>query len=114
MRITEKVDNTRQWKDNKTKVSELKRPKQNKTSIEAQANTARMGETESKTLSWQPSCSCGADTVPGIVLDCFMGSGTTALVALKLGRKYLGIELNPEYIKIAEKRLKEMELFNEL
>ena len=43
----------------------------------------------------------------GIVLDPFMGSGTTALVALKLGRKYLGIELNPEYIKLAEKRLKD-------
>ena len=41
----------------------------------------------------------------GIVLDMFMGSGTTALVALKNNRKYVGIELNPEYIKIAEKRL---------
>jgi len=34
-----------------------------------------------------------------------MGAGTTAVVAKKLGRKYLGIELNPEYIKIAEKRI---------
>jgi len=41
----------------------------------------------------------------GIVLDPFMGSGTTALVAKKLGRNYLGIELNPAYIKIANKRL---------
>lgn len=41
----------------------------------------------------------------GIILDPFMGSGTTALVARNLGRNYLGIELNPEYIKIAEKRL---------
>ncbi|MEK6883305.1 MAG: site-specific DNA-methyltransferase, partial [Nanoarchaeota archaeon] len=41
----------------------------------------------------------------GVVLDPFMGSGTTALVAKKLSRKYLGIELNPEYIKIAEQRL---------
>jgi DNA modification methylase len=49
--------------------------------------------------------------VPGIVLDPFIGSGTTALVALKLGRKYLGIELNPEYIKIAERRLSKMGLF---
>ncbi len=42
----------------------------------------------------------------GIVLDIFMGAGTTALVALKLGRKFLGCELNPTYITIAEKRLK--------
>ena len=41
----------------------------------------------------------------GIVLDPFMGAGTTALVAKKFGRKYIGIELNPEYIKIANKRL---------
>ena len=41
----------------------------------------------------------------GIVLDPFMGSGTTAVVARKLGRSYVGIELNPKYIALAEKRL---------
>jgi DNA modification methylase len=41
----------------------------------------------------------------GLVLDPFMGAGTTALVAKKLRRNYLGIELNPAYIKIANKRL---------
>ena len=41
----------------------------------------------------------------GIVLDPFCGSGTTLIVAKKLGRNYLGIEINPKYIKIAEKRL---------
>jgi len=41
----------------------------------------------------------------GIVLDPFMGSGTTALVAIKNLRKYIGCELNPEYIKIAEQRI---------
>ncbi len=35
-----------------------------------------------------------------------MGSGTTGIVAENLYRKWIGIELNPEYIKIAEKRLK--------
>lgn len=48
----------------------------------------------------------------GIVLDPFMGSGTTAIVAKKLNRNYIGIELNPDYIKIADKRLrKEFGLF---
>jgi len=41
----------------------------------------------------------------GIVLDPFIGSGTTGLMAIKLGRNFIGIELNPEYIKIAKKRL---------
>jgi len=41
----------------------------------------------------------------GIVLDPFMGSGTIAVVAKKLGRNYIGIELNPEYIETANKRI---------
>lgn len=41
----------------------------------------------------------------GVVLDPFMGAGTTALVALKAGRQFIGIELNPEYAKIAEGRV---------
>ena len=41
----------------------------------------------------------------GIVLDPFMGSGTTAVACEKSHRNYLGIELNPEYIEIAEKRI---------
>jgi len=44
----------------------------------------------------------------GIVLDCFFGAGTTGVVAKKLNRNYLGIELNPEYIKIAEKRISQV------
>lgn len=41
----------------------------------------------------------------GVCLDPFMGAGTTAVVAKKLGRNYLGIELNPAYIEIAQKRI---------
>jgi len=41
----------------------------------------------------------------GIVLDPFMGAGTTAMVARKLNRNYVGCELNPEYIRIAQNRL---------
>jgi DNA modification methylase len=53
---------------------------------------------------------CPAD---GLVLDPFMGAGTTGLVAKKLHRNYLGIELNPAYITIAENRIsKEIGLFN--
>lgn len=49
---------------------------------------------------------------PGwIVLDPFLGSGTTAVAAKQLGRKYIGIEINPDYCKIAENRLRQKELF---
>ena len=40
------------------------------------------------------------------VLDPFMGSGTTGVACMKLNRKFIGIELNEEYVKIAEARLK--------
>ena len=41
----------------------------------------------------------------GIVMDPFMGSGTVAIVALNHHRKYVGIELNPEYVKLAHDRI---------
>jgi DNA modification methylase len=47
----------------------------------------------------------------GVVLDPFMGSGTTALVARKLGRKSIGIELNPVYAALCAKRLQQQSLF---
>ncbi len=41
----------------------------------------------------------------GIVLDPFLGSGTTAKVAKALGRQYIGIEINPEYVELAKARI---------
>jgi DNA modification methylase len=55
-------------------------------------------------LGWT-DCGCNAGFEPGIVLDPFMGSGTTAIVSKKLGRNYIGIELNEEYIKMAKEKL---------
>ena len=55
-------------------------------------------------------CKCNAGWQSGIVLDPFMGSGTTALMARHLGRRYIGIEINPEYIKLAERRLAQQSL----
>lgn len=46
-----------------------------------------------------------------VVLDPFMGSGTTAWVAQRLSRKWIGVELNPEYVKIIKKRVSQQELF---
>ena len=42
----------------------------------------------------------------GVVLDPFFGSGTTGEAALKLGRRYIDIDLNPDYCRLAEERLK--------
>jgi len=50
-------------------------------------------------------CECNAPTRPGLVLDPFMGSGTTAIVARRYGRDWLGIELNPEYVRLTRERL---------
>jgi DNA modification methylase len=50
----------------------------------------------------------------GIVLDPFSGSGTTGRVAIDNGREYIGIELNPEYIKIQEKRLMQTSVWEQI
>ena len=41
----------------------------------------------------------------GLILDPFMGAGTTAVVAKKNGRNFIGIELNPKYVKMADERI---------
>ena len=43
--------------------------------------------------------------VGDLVLDPYMGSGTTCVAAKKLGRRYIGIEIDPKYARIAEARL---------
>lgn len=62
--------------------------------------------TETITTGWAPSCACGGDPVPATVLDCFLGSGTTLLVADQLGRDGIGIELNPDYARMALNRIR--------
>lgn len=42
-----------------------------------------------------------------MVLDPFMGSGTTAIVCIEEGRNFIGIELNPEYVAMANSRILE-------
>ena len=67
---------------------------------------------QSETTGWQPTCNCNAGIVPSVVLDPFMGAGTTAVVARKLNRNFIGIELNPKYIAISQNRLrKEIGIF---
>lgn len=58
-----------------------------------------------QTVGWS-DCGCNAGWQGGVCLDPFMGSGTVAVVSKRLGRQYLGFELNQKYIEIAENRLK--------
>jgi len=57
-------------------------------------------------------CVLAGSQVGDFVLDPFFGSGTVGLVCQRLGRKFIGIELHPEYVKIAERRLQN--LFNQV
>jgi DNA modification methylase len=57
-------------------------------------------------VEWEPTCDCPEHRpVPCLVLDPFTGSGTTGAVSLRLGRNFVGCELNPEYAKLAESRI---------
>jgi len=52
-----------------------------------------------------PACQCSAPTRPGVVLDPFIGSGTVAEMAIKHNRSWLGFDLNPEYVELANERI---------
>lgn len=67
------------------------------------------------TTGWRATCACDASTVPCAVLDPFAGAFTTAMVADRLQRDAIGIELNPAYCAMAERRLhKDAGLFAEV
>lgn len=59
------------------------------------------------TLGWRATCACGPDagTRPGVTMDPFMGSGTTALVAVQENREWLGVDLDPRSVGWTAARL---------
>lgn len=59
----------------------------------------------STVVGYRATCGCNAGTTTGLVLDPYCGTGTTGEVALKLGARFLGCELNPEYKVIADNRV---------
>lgn len=68
-------------------------------------NTGFKADSESTTIGWEPTCDHDTEPVPCTVLDPFLGSGTTALVAAKQKRDFVGIELNPDYVQLATERI---------
>ena len=66
-----------------------------------------LNENPTRTVGWEPTCKCECEAVPDIVLDPFMGSGTTAAVALNNGRQYIGCELNKDYEALQQQRIRE-------
>ena len=69
------------------------------------------------TLSKNSRCPiCGEIMIekPGVVLDCFMGSGSTGIAAKKNGYDFIGIEMEADYIKIAEARINSIKEENKL
>jgi len=83
----------------------IKCGKPRKTAIQAVGTLQHSKRSSSTPVGGYAGCECDAPWTPAIVLDPFLGAGTTALVALKLKRHFIGIELNPEYIEIAQQRL---------
>ncbi len=69
---------------------------------------------ERREIGWQPTCQCNAgEPIPQTVLDPFCGSGTTGVVACRHNRSFIGVELNPTYAALAERRiLGDAALFN--
>jgi DNA modification methylase len=63
------------------------------------------GTTSATTTGWAASCACGAETQPCTVLDPFAGSGTTLLVADRLQRHAVGIDLSTTYADMAKNRV---------
>jgi len=64
------------------------------------------GYEKGATTGFRPTCSCDAgEPVPAVVLDPFSGTGTSGVVALGLGRDYIGLELQAEYAEHSKKRL---------
>jgi DNA modification methylase len=60
---------------------------------------------------WHPACACGAaTTTPPLVLDPFAGSGTVGEVCHRLGRRFVGLELKPDYCRMAYRRTAQLGL----
>jgi hypothetical protein len=75
---------------------------------DARGIRVRCGEAAKDTLGWRPTCSHDAPTIPCLVLDPFVGSGTTCLVAFSMGRRAIGCDISQPYLHLAQQRIPPM------
>lgn len=94
--------------DGQTESAYPKGTMANRMSLLRQAARERGGEyvNGNKTTGWAASCECKAQIVAATVLDPFCGSGTTLMVADRLERHAIGVELSPQYAKLARQRIR--------
>lgn len=71
--------------------------------VQSMAKNGRVHPTEKPVRLMYDLCR----KVPGPILDPFMGSGTTGVACVKLGRRFIGIEISEEYFEIACRRITE-------
>jgi DNA modification methylase len=90
-------------------TAKMFRPNGDRTSA-GQAWQAWRDSHPTKQLGWEPGCRHAHGTIPGTVLDPFAGSGTTLAVARRLGRRAIGIELQPDYLPLIQRRISEAAL----
>ena len=90
-----------------------------KSAIYQKLESIKKDEDWSPAKGWHPTtkplalmeylCTLTATPTKGIVLDPFCGSGTVGVVARRLHRHFIGIELNPEYAELSRERIKNRE-----
>ena len=97
-RVLERVDK-RHWIERNNYNTEGKYSLENSKKIGRNDASASFKSPEMIDKGFQPTCNCNAGTTSGIVLDPFVGSGTTVMVANHLGRKGIGLDLNFKYLK---------------
>jgi len=98
----------------KEKIFETKETKETKENLYATKAAGKIGSGGTKStfnggndrkVIGYTDCGCNADYIGGIIYDPFMGTGSTAEVALRANRQFIGSEMSEKYIKIAENRL---------
>jgi DNA modification methylase len=101
VRVVEKKTRGESWHDHKDDRKQGQREESN----DYKGANYYKNTRPPKTTGWKRGCRHKGKPVACTVLDPFSGAGTTGLVAVKMRRNYIGIELNPEYAKMAENRI---------